>query len=131
MSLEREYMLNITCDESRLIAILEPDGSLTPEDFIQVCRVINKHLNFKNSMIGIIVQTQDFTNWDSFSDLLPHLTFVHDYHTRVKNIALVSDSNVVGFSDRMIRHFVNAEVCAFSFDNYEHARKWMLNNNNV
>ena len=124
-------MLVVTYDESKSIVILEPDGNLTDDNFMLACNIVDTHIELKNSIIGIIVITKEFTNWDSFADLLQHLVFVRDYHRKIKHIALVSDTTVVGFADRMIRHFSQAEVCSFPYNNFEHARKWMLNRDDV
>ncbi|MBL4761112.1 MAG: STAS/SEC14 domain-containing protein [Gammaproteobacteria bacterium] len=122
-------MLSVTFDESRSIITLEPDNPLTIEDFQSASRIIDEHLSLKGSLKGIIIQTKAFPGWTSFQAFLGHLKFIKDHHKWVKHVALVTNSPVALLVETLEKHFINAKIKQFSFDEEEHARGWILNDN--
>ena len=125
-----EPMIQTSFDKSDTIAILELDTKLTKADFKQVNATINKHLNSNGILAGIIVYTQTFSEWDTFEALLDRLKFINDHHKWTKYVALVSDSEVIGFPESVISHFVHAETHAFPYSNIADARRWILDEKN-
>jgi len=122
-------MLFVTFDESRSIITLEPDASLTKEDFQSATRIIDEHLSLKGEIKGIIVQTETFPGWASFQAFLSHLKFIKDHHQWIKHIALVTNSRARKLAEPLAKHFISAKIMQFSFDEAEHARRWILNDN--
>ena len=122
-------MLSVTFDESRSIITLEPDNPLTIEDFQSAKRIIDDHLSLKGRLKGIIIQTEDFPGWVSFKALLGHLKFIKDHHQWVKHVALVTNSPTAQLAETLATHFIKAKIRHFSFDEEEHARGWIMNDN--
>jgi hypothetical protein len=60
-------MLSVTIDEENVIAILEPEGPLTKNDFESAARVIDSYIEDTNKLIGLIIHTKSFPGWDSFA----------------------------------------------------------------
>lgn len=122
-------MLSVTFDESRSIITLEPDNPLTIEDFQSARRIIDEHLSLKGRLNGVIIQAEDFPGWTSFEAFLGHLKFIKDHHQWIKHVALVTNSPVAQLVEPLTKHFINAKIRRFSFDKEEHARGWIMNDN--
>jgi len=118
-------MIKIEVNEETGIALIEPTGSLTPSDFEVVRSVVDPYLEKVGPLAGIIIHTEKFPGWSSFEALYDHLYFIHDHHKKVKKVALVSNSKIVNFVETMAKHFVEAEIKMFSYEEIEEAIAWM------
>lgn len=118
-------MLNVKLDETKGIAILEPDGALSESDFAAVASIVDPYLEKSGKLNGIIIHVKSFPGWDSFSTLITHLKFVKDHHKKISHVAFVSDSPIGVFAEHVAGYFVNAEVKSFSFNELEESVKWM------
>lgn len=123
-------MLLVTFDEARSIITLEPDNSLTVEDFRSATRIIDDHLALGGKLTGIVIRTDEFPGWQTFQAFLGHLKFVKDHHQWVKHVALVTNSLPASLVEPLIQHFVNARIKQFRFDEIEHALSWILSDVN-
>ena len=119
-------MLTVNLDEMKGIAILEPDGKLSENDFINAAGIIDPYIEKSGKLNGIIIHVKSFPGWDSFSALIKHLKFIKEHHKMVSHVALVTDSPIGGFAEHVASHFVNAEIKSFPFDEFENAEKWIL-----
>ncbi len=118
-------MLHVTLNEKESIAILEPQGALSKDDFLLAAEVIDPFIEQGGKLEGIIVYVQDFPGWNSFKALLKHLEFIKEHHKKVAHIAFVTDSFVGELAEHIGSHFVNAEVKNFPFDALEEAKRWI------
>lgn len=114
-------MLSVQVDAARGIAILEPDGALSKEDFERAAKAIDPHIEKLN---GIVVHIGKFPGWDSFGALASHLRFVKNHHQRIARVALCTDSALGTVAPRIGRHFVKAEIRAFKAAEFEAAKAW-------
>jgi hypothetical protein len=119
-------MLTVTLNEENKIALLEPDGELSKNDFISAAELIDPFIEKDGKLNGIIIHTKSFPGWDSFSALLAHLKFVKDHHRLISHVALVTNSPVGGLGELVASHFVNAEIRAFPYDEMEESKQWIL-----
>lgn len=119
-------MLNVQLDQEEAIAILEPNGALSKEDFIEASRVIDPFIEASGKLNGLIIYVKAFPGWDSFSALVTHLKFVNEHHKKISRLAFVTDSPVGKFAEHIASHFVQAEVQSFSFDQLEEAQIWIV-----
>jgi len=118
-------MLSVRMDEKRGIAVLEPQGALSKEDFERAAKVIDPYIEKTTRLNGLIIYTKDFPGWDSFAALASHLQFVRAHHKKVKRIALCTDSVVGNFAKVFGPHFINAEVRVFPYPEFDSAGKWI------
>ena len=119
-------MLKVTLDETNGIAMLEPDGALSEADFTAAAAMIDPYLLRSGGLDGLIIHVRHFPGWDSFGALLSHLRFVKDHQQRISHVALVTDSALGEFAERVAGHFVAAQVRHFGFDEIDAARAWIL-----
>ena len=72
-------MLSVIIDETNGIAILEPDGPLSKNDFESATRIIDPYIEQNGQLNGLIIHTESFPGWDSFAALFSHLKFVKEH----------------------------------------------------
>ncbi len=118
-------MLSVEIDEGIGVAILQPNGELTAEDFTSAARVIDPYLESNGNLKGIVIHVESFPGWDSFAALAAHLKFVRDHHRRISRIAFATDSPVGAVAEAIASHFVSAEIRDFSFAELGAAKQWV------
>lgn len=123
-------MLSVKLDEDQGFAILEPEGELTKADFESASALIDPYIEEHGCLNGLVILVQSFPGWDSFTSLVAHLRFVKEHHRKVSRIAFATDSQIAGMAEKIAPHFVNAEIKSFAFDEFESARKWILDGAN-
>lgn len=121
-------MLSVIIDEENLIAILEPEGSLSKNDFESAANIIDPYIEDNNQLFGLIIHTKSFPGWDSFAALVSHLKFVKEHHKKILRVAFATDSVVGSFAESVASHFVNAEILHFPYQELEQAKFWIANN---
>jgi hypothetical protein len=115
-------MLSVRVEQA--VAILEPQGALSKEDFERAAKEIDPHIEKCGMLNGIVVRIERFPGWDSFGALASHLRFVKGHHTRVKRVALCTDSALGAVAPAIAKHFVAAEIRAFKHAEFESAKAW-------
>ncbi len=118
-------MLTVNLNETEGIAILEPGGALSKEDFLSAAKIIDPYIEKSEKLNGVIIHVKSFPGWDSFSALITHLKFIGEHHKKVSHVAFVTDSPIGKFSEHIASHFVKAQVKNFSFDELENAKNWI------
>jgi len=83
-------MLSVQVDEAKGVAILEPEGALSKDDFARAAKAIDPHI--------------------SFGALASHLKFVRGHHRKIRRVAPCTDSAIGKVAPRVARHFVAAEL---------------------
>jgi len=118
-------VLNVELDEATGIVILSPDGTLSESDFTAAGRVIDPFIDKSGKLNGLIISTETFPGWDSFAALTKHFQFVKDHHKKVSRVALVTDSFLGDFGEKIVEHFVSAEIKSFPFSQLSDAKDWI------
>ena len=119
-------MLSVVIDEENLIAVLEPEGSLSKNDFESAANIIDPYIEDNNQLIGLIIHTKSFPGWDSFAALISHLRFVREHHKKISRVAFSTDSVIGKFAESVARHFINAEIKNFSHQELRKAKSWIV-----
>lgn len=117
-------MLSVQVDAARGIAILEPQGALSKDDFERAAKAIDPHIEKAGRLNGIVVRIQKFPGWDSFGALASHLRFVKYHHRKIVRVALCTDSALGAVAPKIGRHFVAAEIRAFKSSEFDSAKSW-------
>jgi hypothetical protein len=118
-------MIAVAILEEENVAVLEPSGPLSRLDFEDVKSIIDPVIEEKGKLNGIIIHTREFPGWEDFAGLLSHLTFVHEHHDKVARVAIVTDSQISNFAERIASHFVNARIKSFKYDDIKDALDWV------
>ncbi|MGB7387318.1 MAG: STAS/SEC14 domain-containing protein [Pseudomonas neustonica] len=123
---EDSRMLSITLDPENAIVVLEPQGTLSEEDFRRVRAAVDPFIELHGGLNGMIIHVHSFPGWDSLSAMISHLTFIQDHHRKIKRIAVTSDSNLGNVAETLGSHLVAAEIKSFGFDQLADAQRWIL-----
>ena len=121
-------MLDIKIDVKNGIAILTPDDKLSKADFKSATNVIDPYIEQHENLNGLIISTESFPGWESFSGLVSHLSFVKDHHKKIRYIAFVTNSPLGSLAEHLASHFVSAKIMAFKYNEFELARSWITEN---
>jgi len=119
-------MLHVTLDATNKIALLEPDGALSQNDFENAIKDIDPFIEQNGHLNGLIIHTPAFPGWDSFGALVSHLKFIKEHHKKVTRIALSTDSVIGDLAEHIGSHFISAEVKHFPYDAIQIAKDWIL-----
>ena len=120
-------MLNVELDKVTGIATLKPDGVLSENDFESASSVIDPYIETFGKLKGLIIRTKTFPGWESFDSVIKHFNFVKGRHKKVSHVALVTDSPLGDFAEKIVEHFVSTEIKHFAFDELNNAQSWILN----
>ena len=107
------------------IAVVEPSGPLSAEDFSELTNAVDAYLETHESLKGLLIHTQVFPGWEDFEGLIGHIKFVKDHHQRIQKVALVSDSKMASIAPRLASHFISAEVKSFDYNSGDEALSWL------
>ncbi len=119
-------MLNVELDEETGIAILIPDGALSESDFMNASALIDPYIEKSGKLKGLIIKVKAFPGWESFASMIKHFNFVKEHHRKVSHVALVTDSVLGDFAEKIVEHFVAAEIKHFSFNELDNAQNWIV-----
>ena len=119
-------MIEYDLDTENSIVIVRPKSALEQADFTKLANAVDPHIEAGGDLAGVIIEAPRFPGWQSFGALVNHFRFVRDHHRHVKRIAVVTDSALGDFAERLASHFVSAEIRHFPAGQVEEARQWIL-----
>jgi N-acetylglucosamine kinase-like BadF-type ATPase len=119
-------MLDCNLDTANSILYLRPKDALAKEDFAQLAKTVDPHIEKTGDLAGIILEAAKFPGWDSVGALAAHLRFVREHHKRVKKIAIVTDSAMGKAGEKLASHFVAAEIRHFPAGQADAAKQWVM-----
>ncbi len=117
-------MLSVTINKASSIAMLEPDGPLSKDDFQAAAVRIDPFIETNGELKGLLIYTRQFPGWDSFAALTSHLKFIKEHHQKISRVAFVTDTKIVNFTKPIADHFINAEIRIFPYDELTQAENW-------
>ena len=120
------HNLDFNLDSASSILTLRPTSALSAEDFSNIAKVVDPHIEATGGLRGILIETASFPGWESLGAMLAHFRFVRDHHRKVKRIAVVTDSAMGEVAEKIASHFVAAEIRHFPAGESAQARAWIL-----
>jgi hypothetical protein len=121
-------MLNYELNRVDSILILKPIGPLESTDFEKLAREVDPYIIEKGALNGLMIYTKSFPGWDNFAAFLSHIKFVKNHHQKIKKIAAVTGSSFLSIMPQVAKHFIQAEVRHFDYDDKETAIDWLKAN---
>src|SRR5262245_64080322 len=119
-------MIEHRLDTEHGILYLRPKSALEQEDFVQLARTVDPYIEKTGDLAGLIIETPAFPGWDSLGAMAAHFRFVRDHHTRIRNVAVVTDAALGSLAEKLASHFVSATIRHFSAGEVEAARQWIM-----
>jgi hypothetical protein len=99
-------MFEYDLDTEHSILHVEPKSAIEQDDFTKLATAVDPHIEATGGLAGLIIEAPHFPGWQSFGAMVNHFRFVRDHHRRVKKIAVVTDSAMGDFAERLASHFV-------------------------
>jgi len=121
-------MLNYELNRVDSILILKPVGPLESTDFEKLASEVDPYIIEKGALNGLMIYTKSFPGWDNFAAFLSHMKFVKNHHQKIKKIAAVTGSGFLSIMPQVAKHFIQAEVRHFDYDDKESALEWLKAN---
>ena len=118
-------MIDYTLDAAHSILYLRPKSSLEKDDFAQLTKTVDPHIEKTGGLAGLVIDAPEFPGWHSLGAMAAHFRFVRDHHKRIKKVALVTDSALGNVAEALASHFVSAEIRHFSAGDLEAAKQWI------
>lgn len=119
-------MIDFELDEAHGIVRVWPSRPLSADDFGDLAMVVDAEIEAGGDLAGLIIEAPRFPGWDRFGAMVTHLRFVHDHHRHVKKIAVVTDSHLGDVAEKLVAHFISAEVRHFPAGQADQATDWIL-----
>jgi hypothetical protein len=119
-------MLHHEIDTENGILTLTPSGELSAMDFTQLTDVIDEYNSEHEPLRALMILTERFPGWDSFSALVQHLKFIRQQRDQVKKVAAVTDSGFLTVMPHVIDHFIKADVRHFAYSDKAQALEWLM-----
>jgi hypothetical protein len=107
------HMIDHSLDTAHSISYLRPKSALVEDDFAQLARAVDPHIEATGDLAGLIIEVPAFPGWHSLAAMVAHFRFVRDHHKCIRKIALVTDSVVGNVAECLASHFVSAEIKHF------------------
>ena len=120
-------MIESTLDSANSILYVRPTSKLEPEDFVQLAKTVDPHIEERGSLAGLIIDAASFPGWESLGAMAGHFRFVRDHHKHIKRIAVVTDSPLGNVAEHLASHFVAAEIRHFRAGAQAAAKQWVMN----
>lgn len=120
-------MLKIDLDDTTGIAIVQPEGALSENDFDEIASVIDPYIDKHEKLSGLIIRTRTFPGCESFSSFIEHIKFVKGHHKKLSHVALVTDSEMGNLAEKIAGHFVSAKIKHFPYEQISTAKEWVIN----
>ena len=119
-------MIEHSLDTANSILYVRPKAPLEKDDFAQLAKTADPHIEKTGGLAGLIVEAVAFPGWDSLGAMAAHIRFVRDHHRRIRKIAVVTDAAFATVAERLASHFVAAEIKHFPSGEREAAKQWIL-----
>lgn len=118
-------MITVEVDPDSNVAILQPQGSITENDFETVRKIVDPYIDKTGRLDGVIVQARRFPDSEALRNLSSHMRFTHDQQERVSRVAVVSDSAMGNVKETLSENFTHADIQTFPFQDFEKAKRWV------
>lgn len=119
-------MIDFVIDPDRSLVVVRPTAPLDREDFVRLAKAVDPLIEATGGLAGVIIEASSFPGWDDFAALVSHFRFVRDHHKHVKRIAVVTDSPIGELAEKLVAHFVSADVKRFPADEAAVAEHWII-----
>lgn len=110
--------------DAEKVLLIEPSGSLAREDFEAVATRVDAWMKVHGELRGLVVHAKQFPGWENFGSFVRHIQFVQAHHTKIRHVALVTDSTLLKAAKMVGNHFVSAEVKHFPYEQLTQAIRW-------
>ncbi len=95
-------MIEYDLDTEHSIVHVRPKSAIEQDDFTKLANAVDPLIEATGDLAGLIIEASGFPGWESFGAFVNHFRFVRDHHKHVKKIAVVTDSALGDFAERLL-----------------------------
>jgi tRNA U38,U39,U40 pseudouridine synthase TruA len=121
-------MLDYELNRADGILILKPMGPLESTDFEKLVQEADPYIREMGKLNGLMIYAKSFPGWGNFAAFLSHMKFVKNHHQKIRKIAAVTDNGFLSIMPQVAKHFVQAEIRHFGYDDRDAALLWLKAN---
>jgi hypothetical protein len=116
-------MLTAQFDED--VLVVRPEGAITSADVTTLEAAANGYLATHPQIPGVMIETRAFPGFASMGAFRGYVRFVLGHRTRVRRLALVTDSMLAPIAKFMANHVVGVEMRHYPFARRGAALDWL------
>jgi len=117
--------LQASIDDVKGVMYFKPLGEIIPEDFEYLGMLMDSYTERKKDLKGLVIDASSFTGYESFEAFITHLKFVVGHQKYVEKLAILTDSDLVIFGEKLGSIFIHAEVKRFKVADKDRAFEWV------
>lgn len=117
--------LQANIDDEKWVMYFKPLGKITSEEFEYLGTLIDPYIEKKKDLKWLIIDASSFDGYESFDAFITHLQFVRWHQKHVEKLAILTDSNLITFGEKLGSIFIHAEVKKFKITDKEKAFEWV------
>jgi tRNA U38,U39,U40 pseudouridine synthase TruA len=121
-------MLDYELNRADGILILKPMGPLESTDFEKLVQEADPYIREMGKLNGLMIYAKSFPGWGNFAAFLSHMKFVKNHHQKIRKIAAVTDNGFLSIMPQVAKHFVQAEIRHFGYNDRDAALLWLKAN---
>lgn len=118
-------MIEYELDRKRRVLCVRPTQALSKEDFDELARIVDPFIEETGGLAGLAIVVSHFPGWENLGGMIRHFCFVRDHHTKIRRVALVTDSRLGDIAEHIASHFVAAEIKHFPAGDQDAALDWV------
>jgi len=119
-------MLKVELDKENAMAVLEPHGALSKEDFDKAAKVIDPFIEETGKLNGSVSYTESLPGGENFAGLSEHIVFIKNHHQKIRRLAFVTDTSVIEYTKAIAEPFIEAQIKVFPYAEFDKAKAWVV-----
>jgi hypothetical protein len=105
--------------------VLRPDAPITRADVAELTQTVDQYLATHPKVAGVMIETATFPGYAELGAFADHVHFVAHHHSRVRRVALVTDSALAPVAEFIANHVVGIEMRCYPFVDRRAALTWL------
>jgi hypothetical protein len=118
-------MITAELDRDKGILHVRPSAALEEKDFAQLATLADPYIEQHGQLAGLLLEVDRFPGWKNLAGMIHHFRFVRDHHRKIRKVALVTDTPLADFAEKVVSHFVAATVRHFAAGQVQEAKAWI------
>ncbi len=116
--------LNFHLNEEKGVLLLEVTKSLTVSDFEVMTDKVDHWLAKHKQLKGLVIHAKKFPGWENLGSFISHVGFIMDHHRKIRHLGLCVDGELPELAAQVAKHFVEAKVQSFHYNELDAALNW-------
>lgn len=118
-------MITAELDRENGILHVRPSAALEETDFAKLAALADPFIEQHGHLPGLLLEVDHFPGWKNLAGMIHHFQFVRDHHRKILKVALVTDTPLAEFAEKVVSHFVAATVRHFAAGQVPEAKAWI------